>query len=577
MVDQKGNQEAEKREEVTEQKCLVEMFFAQPCGRQVHPAPGVDNEPVCLMHSKDPDKSIAAFQGEFERILSDAGEGDADFTSFVFPNADYHSREFRAVCRFSAATFTQDADFSGATFTQDAYFGGAPLTHDAFFGFPPFTLDAHFRGAKFTQDANFNFATFTQDAYFEEVSFTRYAHFDRAKFMQDAHFNGATFTQDAYFNGAKFTQDAYFRVTTFTQDAYFYSATFTQDAYFNRATFTQVAQFDGAKFTQDAHFEEARFAGEADFTVTKFTNNTFFLKAIFERRVTFYRTEFPKEDKLQFYASFSLARFEKPEDVLFFGKYLGRVFFLNCDVSRFQLSSVQWRQRRGNKKRMVFEEFIDTNEKDTLPMRLNGDNPDERNYDLIAELYQQLKKNYDNKGDYWTAGDFHYGEMEMKRKSSSRHNSVLRWLHRNLGLVAWYKYASDYGESYVKPFLSLLFVLGVFTFIYPAFSLHRVSSEKGSPSRPVGQTRSLTPDMDKVSYANLFQFLTSYQNRRLRGTGEFFAQSAMTTVSVASLGRVSADYEPQSLSGRFAALIELLLTSTLIALFLLAVQRQVRR
>src|SRR6266567_4508502 len=198
MVDQEENQEAEKREQVTEPSCMVRMFNDQTCGRQVHPAPGVDNEPVCLMHSKDPDKSIAAFQGEFERILSDAGEGDADFTSFVFPNADYHSREFRAVCRFSAATFTQDAyfnlatftqdaDFSGATFTQDAYFGGAPLTHDAFFGFPPFTLDAHFRGA--------------------------------------------TFTQDAYFNGAKFTQDAYFRVTTFTQDAYFYSATFTQDAY----------------------------------------------------------------------------------------------------------------------------------------------------------------------------------------------------------------------------------------------------------------------------------------------------------------------------------------------------------
>src|SRR6266567_1304211 len=317
MVDQEENQEAEKREQVTEPSCMVRMFNDQTCGRQVHPAPGVDNEPVCLMHSKDPDKSIAAFQGEFERILSDAGEGDADFTSFVFPNADYHSREFRAVCRFSAATFTQDADFSGATVTQDAYFNGA----------------------KFTQDAYFRVTTFTQDAYF----------------------NLATFTQDAYFNGATFTQDAYFRVTTFTQDAYFYSATFTQDAYFNRATFTQVAQFDGAKFTQDAHFEEARFAGEADFTVTKFTNNTFFLKAIFERRVTFYRTEFPKEDKLQFYASFSLARFEKPEDVLFFGKYLGRVFFLNCDVSRFQLSSVQWRQRRGNKKRMVFEEFIDTN------------------------------------------------------------------------------------------------------------------------------------------------------------------------------------------------------------------------
>jgi len=57
----------------------------------------------------------------------------------------------------------------------------------------------------------------------------------------------------------------------------------------------------------------------------------------------------------------------------------------------------------------------------------------------------------------------------------------------------------------------------------------------------------------------------------------FFRQSFMTTVGVASLRRDFADYEPQSVSGRFAALIELLVTSTLVALFLLAVRRQFRR
>jgi hypothetical protein len=30
-----------------------------------------------------------------------------------------------------------------------------------------------------------------------------------------------------------------------------------------------------------------------------------------------------------------------------------------------------------------------------------------RDYGLIAELYEQVKKNYDDKRDYWTGGDFH--------------------------------------------------------------------------------------------------------------------------------------------------------------------------
>src|SRR5437899_2444668 len=34
---------------------------------------------------------------------------------------------------------------------------------------------------------------------------------------------------------------------------------------------------------------------------------------------------------------------------------------------------------------------------------------------VINELYQRLTKNYDDRKDYWTAGDFHYGKMEMKR------------------------------------------------------------------------------------------------------------------------------------------------------------------
>ncbi len=44
------------------------------CGRPIYDAPsGVDEIPVCLMHSRDSKKSDSDFQGEFERILAEAG------------------------------------------------------------------------------------------------------------------------------------------------------------------------------------------------------------------------------------------------------------------------------------------------------------------------------------------------------------------------------------------------------------------------------------------------------------------------------------------------------------------------
>ena len=42
-----------------------------------------------------------------------------------------------------------------------------------------------------------------------------------------------------------------------------------------------------------------------------------------------------------------------------------------------------------------------------------------------------------------------------------------RWLHRNLGMIALYRWASDYGNNYVKPMLWLLGALVLFAALYP--------------------------------------------------------------------------------------------------------------
>jgi hypothetical protein len=266
-------------------------------------------------------------------------------------------------------------------------------------------------------------------------------------------------------------------------------------------------------------------------------------------------------------------------------------------VSEFLFANVRWRQR-DNGKRMVFDEEdqLKLDSAETVALFPETGNPDKRNYSLIAELYQQLKKNYDDKRDYWTAGDFHYGEMEMKRLACPRLTwlgwleaklagrprlsqlgewcgklesspwllSKLRWWHQRFGLAAWYRRASDYGESWGKPLLWLFAVLVLFAALYPLLGLRPAEGKSPAAKTTSVQVKTPSPQETDLRYWN-------YER-----PGRLFWHSAMTSLGVAAFQRDLA-YEPSYPWGRLLALLELLLTSTLIALFLLAVRRQFRR
>ena len=169
--------------------CPVLMSDHKPCGRAIHPAPtGVDPVPVCLMHSRDPNKNKALFRQEIDAILNgnsayNRPQDAFDFTAFVFP----------------------EANFSGATFTRAARFTGATFAHEA-----------NFRFSKFEQDTDFVNTTFTQSVSFFGVMFARKASFEGATFSKRAILDSATFAQDALFGKADFSNSvASFRNTEF--------------------------------------------------------------------------------------------------------------------------------------------------------------------------------------------------------------------------------------------------------------------------------------------------------------------------------------------------------------------------
>lgn len=523
--------------------CPVLMYQDKFCGRPLHSAPQHDAIPVCLMHSLDPAKDATQFQQEIDSVLLKAATsgGIADFTRFVFPATHYTVQVFQSKCIFSRARFLAGADFYMAEFESEAEFRYAV--------FDDKTL---FTGAKFHKKADFDNTRFKADADFSRCSIRGEATFIESVFHESARFNESTFFGVTQFGSTEFQGGAVFATATFRRTANFGNVVFSKEAYFSRAVFKEYAEFLWAKFTLDAHFVGTAFLKQVNFS-----------QAIFLAAVEFRETRF-REDKESLPGPvFTLTQFMSPEKVFFYKNYLGQALFYNSDVSRLTFSSVLWRTR-PNDKRQLFEECVDFEAAADLAAASND--PNERDYGLIAETYQQLKKNYDGRMDYWTAGDFHYGEMEMKRLFSPRKNKTVRWLHSNLGLVAWYRYASEYGESYVRPLLALATVLVLFTLLFPIPGM--VFTKPDSPSTP--------PAFPVLNYSDFPAYIHSYNGPAWIAVLAFFGHSLMTALSVAGFQK-ELIYQPAYPWGRALALFELLLTSTLIGLFLLALRRQFRR
>jgi uncharacterized protein YjbI with pentapeptide repeats len=400
------------------------------------------------------------------------------------------------------------------------------------------------------------------------------ANYERRRFQAYCVFSGATFKGEANFREAVFEQDVSFNNSTFEQEASFWSAVFSRDACFN-ARFLKAAGFSGAAFGRDADFSFSTFTEGAVFNEAAFGQVARFSRATFLGAVEFRETRFREDEGLHPSLVLSLAEFSRPEMVVFYKTHLGRALLHNCDVSELNFSSVEWRRRKKNGKWMVFEEEVALDDTAAAALRPGDGNSDGRDYGLIAELYQQLKKNYDERKDYWTAGDFHYGEMEMKRLHSGRSSRLTCWLYSNLGLVAWYKYASQYGESYIRPFVWLLAVLLVFTLLFPWAGLDRSENTSHSAS-PAPQQVPAPAATSELSYIRFHDFVHAYPGRKWVAPEAFFGNSLMTALSVAGFQK-ELKYEPSYPWGRALALLELLLTSALIALFLLAVRRQFKR
>lgn len=464
-----------------------------------------DNEldELCILHSDTTAKKHTAFDAAFANHWET--NRNHNFAFFVFPmeidisgvefseKADFHRTRFIKGANFDGAIFCNGADFSSAQFTEKADFTGTKFIKEANFDAADFIdTPANFDKADFTGSVIFRLVKFNMGASFVNakfdvtnfygVQFKRQTDFYKAKFkIGRANFGEAKFGEgrfgkkadfrdsefeDANFGKARFYKGGDFGRTIFRGEATFSSVHFWELANFGKAEFHKEANFDVADFAEiPANFGEAQFYARANFGEANFGGKAHFRESEFAKGANF------DEAKLCKGGDFGRAKFRaqtlfggtttfaegevydfrhmiiEPLDLLSIrDANLGKCLFLDTDLRKAELTGVSWPKVGG--RCYVYDE---------IALLEQGENclP----YSRIERLYRELKQNYIDRRDYERAGDFHYGEKEMRRNNPETPR-ILRFF------LILYWAISGYGERYVRPLIWAGLLLVGCAFLY---------------------------------------------------------------------------------------------------------------
>jgi uncharacterized protein YjbI with pentapeptide repeats len=402
---------------------------------------------------------------------------NTDFTHCKFarsaPAALFRGTMFSAKADFSFAAFGSGADFSGCTFASECtqpssavLFSMTDFGARATFCETKFERSVIFHGATFAGIAEFHKATFHEAgasfrratfkrAYFAGVEFPCHPSFSQAQFIQAPDFSRTIFNKGASFQHAEFALSLSpdkppskepasgngEESNPAEQPIVFWYAAFEGDADFYDAKFYCRATFKAAQFGERVTFRYAEFDEEVDFQKAVFHGRASFIDAVFGRSVDFTSAEFRGETffvsnkaDTQIFSGASVdmrSMLIDPLDSLHIGDAdLRKCQFVGTDLRKAVFTGVTW-PRIGDRD-AVYDEIVPFPEGVPRP------------WAYIERLYRELKQNYEDRRDYGRAGDFHFGEKEMRLKQSKPFSGLWFWLKL-------YKWVSGYGESWLRP------------------------------------------------------------------------------------------------------------------------------
>jgi uncharacterized protein YjbI with pentapeptide repeats len=329
-----------------------------------------------------------------------------------------------------------------------------------------------------------------------DISFTQYSdgfHLPQIKFSS-AIFNGKVnflkviFEGNAIFNRVHFCGFTYFTAAKFTGDTWFTSATFDNDLEFSKAEFIGKAYFNDSKFNGSTTFHSTIFNDEAEFSKVTFGGKTDFTFAEFREKADFSSSEFLEKGYFSDIQCFNGIRFTKvsvKDEIKFDIVNLERISFLDTNIRNINFIDCRWPKKYG--RNILFDEI------------------ESSSYDRtkIATLYRQLKQKNKEEHNEPEVSNWHYGEKEMFRKSSS-----LRMLNP-LSFSNLYWLTSGYGERPVRAGLFLIIfilatsVLSALTGLMPSNQVHYLGIDSIKGLADIMDFRKFT-----VLILNTFQYIT---------------------------------------------------------------------
>ncbi|MFJ2160133.1 pentapeptide repeat-containing protein [Streptomyces sp. NPDC087856] len=384
------------------------------------------------------------------------------------------------VTRFDEAVFTDTTFLSKAKFTSVTIFKRAIFNGSIFFVESSFTEDTIFSEAKFNDSCIFTETEFTAGAFFGEVQFKKGAIFLQAAFNGAARFEKAVFSAHAGFSEAHFSGDVNFSGTRFAEDLSFSEAVFKSNSVIGPLICTETIDLCGAVFEEPLTLEAAAQEILCIRTQWRSTANLRLRharldlsRAVANQPVSVtahfgpFSTALEVLDEASFPVYQSSVFVTSLQDVDAAQLLFTNINFSECWFSgAFHLDQVRLEGRCvfpstpsgisfkygflphwWTKRRTLPEEQL-------LRVQSYGSRPHPHGWefpavpnslhalpepDVIAGVYRQLRKTFEDAKNEPGAADFYYGEMEMRRHSWMETSRVERWL------IAVYWALSGYG------------------------------------------------------------------------------------------------------------------------------------
>jgi uncharacterized protein YjbI with pentapeptide repeats len=442
----------------------------------------------CILHSPDQKKDIQ----EFNTALKEHRLNKKNYSFFNFPSTfppleliSPHDNELFAPikAKFDNAVFHGTVNFKNITIRSCSFFKATFKNNTSF-------LKTNFKG-----NTTFSSAIFEKHTDFSIINFNGSALFNNAKFYDNLFFNDVTFHNIASFNSSRMgCRNSHalieFKKVTFDNDTTFHDAKAIGrlnmiDTTFNGSTifwdfFTkricefctcffkgEPTEFDGSKFIgEKTRLFRCRFYHGASFKKVKFRNIVTFENTDFYDGISFVDTAFNGKAIFQDTTFKGYSLFEGTEkpifenaNVVFKGVILDPPETLNIrnadfknttltqlNLEKASLTAITW-PKKGLfiSRNCIYDEKI-------------NENPSQ-----VERLYRELKRNFEEKKDWTRAGDFHYGEKEMRKKSAESFGlKFILWLHRTFGA---------YGERASIPAFWLAILFLICSMLYAKFGL----------------------------------------------------------------------------------------------------------